>query len=91
MAGTVSFSFVSEQVRTATDLSTNGLIGVRVEANLPRLSCNVHSSAYLLLTRLLKNGVFCVEVFFAVWVIAVVRLPARWHHWKLCAFFSGGG
>ncbi|CAM9729590.1 unnamed protein product [Ectocarpus sp. 6 AP-2014] len=43
------------KVRTATDLSTNGLIGVRVEANLPRLSCNVHSSAYLLLTRLLKN------------------------------------
>ncbi|CAM9596346.1 unnamed protein product, partial [Ectocarpus sp. 12 AP-2014] len=43
------------KVRTATDLSSNGLIGVRVEANLPRLSCNVHSSAYLLLTRLLKS------------------------------------
>ena len=47
---------LSLQIRTATDRATNSLVGIRLDATLPRLSCNVHSSAYLLLSRLLKNG-----------------------------------
>ena len=52
------------QIRTATDRSTNSLVGIRLDATLPRLSCNVHSSAYLLLSRLLKNGGYILEAAF---------------------------
>lgn len=49
-------SIVLIQIRTTTDRSTDGLVGLGLEASLPRLSFNLRSSAYLLLSRLLKKG-----------------------------------
>lgn len=56
-----STSSLPLQIQTATDRSTNSLVSIRLEATLPRLSCNVHSSAFLLLSRLLKNGEYIVQ------------------------------
>lgn len=49
-------SSLTIQIRTTTDRSTDGLVGLGLEASLPRLSFNLRSSAYLLLSRLLKKG-----------------------------------
>ncbi|CAM9407123.1 unnamed protein product [Choristocarpus tenellus] len=44
------------KVRTRADAVTNKLLGAKLQANLPRLSFNLHNSAYLLLARLFHAG-----------------------------------